>query len=74
MTEPHEPNEHGFAGGATMPEPTADRDAELATDATTEPIRQTEAVDGEGIAVPAGDLTGAVSEAISPTPDDSLRP
>ena len=39
------------AGGATAPEPRPDR-------------RPIEEVDGESIAVPAGDLTGAVSHAI----------
>jgi hypothetical protein len=62
MTEPHQPNTEGFAGGATTPEPTADGGNEG-------PRRQPEAVDGEGIAVPAGDLTGAVSDAISADPD-----
>jgi len=46
-----QPNEYGFSGGATAPEPKAD----------TRPIEE---VDGENIAVPAGDLTGAISEAI----------
>ena len=54
MSEPREtdqPNEYGFAGGATAPEPEPDR-------------RTAEEVDGESIAVPGGDLTGAISQAI----------
>ena len=43
-----EPNEFGFAGGATAPEPE----------------RGSEESYGESIAVPAGDITGAVSAAI----------
>ncbi|WP_433370749.1 hypothetical protein ACQPZX_46090 [Actinoplanes sp. CA-142083] len=49
--ETDQPNEFGFSGGATAPEPKADH-------------RPVEEVDGESIAVPAGDLTGAISEAI----------
>ncbi|MGA5301517.1 hypothetical protein ACPCHT_16430 [Nucisporomicrobium flavum] len=50
-SEEHRPNEYGFSGGATAPEP--------------EPrSERTDDVDGEAIAVPAGDLTGAVSHAI----------
>jgi hypothetical protein len=45
----HQPNEYGFAGGATAPEPE---------------IKPIEKVDGESIAVPAGDITGAITEAI----------
>ncbi|MCY1144929.1 hypothetical protein OWR29_43620 [Actinoplanes sp. Pm04-4] len=46
--EHDEPNEFGFAGGATAPEPE----------------RGTEEGYGESIAVPAGDLTGAITGAI----------
>ncbi|MEV6597400.1 hypothetical protein AB0M36_11115 [Actinoplanes sp. NPDC051346] len=59
-SEEHRPNEHGFAGAATAPEPAR----------TTEPaesgerVEPAERVDGESIAVPAGDITGAVSAAI----------
>ena len=49
-SESDQPNEFGFAGGATAPQPRTD-----------EP---TSAPAGEGVAVPAGDLTGAVSDAI----------
>ena len=49
-SESDQPNEFGFAGGATAPQPQTD-----------EP---TSAPDGEDIAVPAGDITGAVSDAI----------
>lgn len=57
MTEEREsdqPNEFGFAGGATAPEPQPDR-------------RTQEEIDGEAIAVPSGDLTGAITEAIDET-------
>lgn len=49
MTTEHEPNEYGFSGGATAPEPE---------------IKPIEKVDGESIAVPAGDITGAITHAI----------
>ncbi len=50
VTHPEEPNEFGFAGGATAPQPDpADRDDELSED----------------IAVPAGDITGAASDALA---------
>jgi hypothetical protein len=59
--ESHEadrPNEYGFAGGATTPSPAGE----------TAP---TERVDGETVAVPAGDLTGALTAAIEhATTDD----
>jgi hypothetical protein len=48
-TESHQPNEYGFGGAGTAPEP--------------EPTR-TDTADGEGIAVPAGDLTGAITGAM----------
>jgi hypothetical protein len=47
-SESNEPNEFGFSGGATGPMP--------------EPGHFT--VDGEGIAIPSDDLTGAISGAI----------
>ena len=47
-TEHDEPNEYGFAGGATAPQP------------AKEPAEGY----GESIAVPSGDLTGAIVEAI----------
>ncbi|MEV4537196.1 hypothetical protein AB0J82_25795 [Asanoa sp. NPDC049518] len=47
--EPNEPNEFGFAGGATGPEPNLSDD---------------EVSEGEEIAVPAGDITGAIVSAI----------
>ena len=50
-SESDQPNEFGFAGGATAPQPEPDR-------------RPAAEVDGESIAVPAGDLTGAVSNAL----------
>ncbi|MEV8507500.1 hypothetical protein AB0368_22155 [Actinoplanes sp. NPDC051475] len=61
-SEEHRPNEFGFSGGATAPSP------------EREPER-TEGVDGEAIAVPAGDITGAVSHAIedATTRDDDER-
>ena len=48
-SEEHRPNDYAFSGGATAPEP----EPESAGD-----------VNGEDIAVPAGDITGAVSHAI----------
>ena len=50
-SESDKPNEFGFAGGATAPQPQP----------TREPI---EDVEGESIAVPAGDLTGSITEAL----------
>jgi hypothetical protein len=50
-SESNQPNEYGFAGGATAPQPQR----------TPEP---NEEVDGESVAVPAGDLTGAITEAL----------
>jgi hypothetical protein len=50
-SESDQPNEFGFAGGATAPQP--------------KPTRESiEEVEGESIAVPAGDITGAITEAI----------
>jgi hypothetical protein len=48
--EPNEPNEFGFAGAATGPEPNPSEDEELS--------------EGDEIAVPAGDITGAIVSAI----------
>jgi hypothetical protein len=53
--EANEPNEYGFAGDATAPEPERE----------TKPA---EGADGERVAVPAGDLTGAITGAL----EDSL--
>ena len=50
-SEEHQPNQYGFSGGATAPEP----------DPRSE---RTDEVNGEDIAVPAGDITGSVSRAI----------
>ena len=62
-TESDQPNEYGFAGGATAPEPMR----------TPEPIEE---VDAESIAVPAGDVTGAITEAIDELtePDEDNSP
>jgi hypothetical protein len=49
-SESDQPNEYGFGGGATAPQPRTDDSPQD--------------VDGEGAAVPAGDITGAVSDAI----------
>ena len=54
--ETDQPNEFGFAGGATAPQPEPDR-------------RTADQVDGESIAVPAGDLTGAITHAIEDATD-----
>jgi len=49
--EPNEPNEDGFAGDPTTPQPDpGPDDAALA--------------EGESIAVPSGDLTGPITEAL----------
>ena len=53
MSEPNQPNEYGYAGGASTPEPT-----EAHPDATTTDE------DGESVAVPADDLTGALSDGL----------
>jgi hypothetical protein len=53
--EADEPNEFGFAGGATAPQPERER---------------VEDNYGESIAVPAGDLTGAITAAIDELSDD----
>ncbi|PRY28388.1 hypothetical protein [Pseudosporangium ferrugineum] len=60
-SEEHRPNDYGFSGGATAPEPARGSEREE--------------VDGEAIAVPSGDLTGAVSHAIedATTGDDEER-
>jgi hypothetical protein len=55
-SETDQPNEFGFGGGATAPEPEPDP-------------RPAEEVDGESIAVPAGDLTGAITHAIEDATD-----
>jgi hypothetical protein len=59
--EPNQPNEYGYAGGASTPEPTAHPDPSDHG--------------AEDVAVPAGDLTGAVSDAIDNAahPDDATR-
>ena len=50
-SESDQPNEYGFGGAATAPQP--------------EPQpKSTEEVDGESVAVPAGDITGAITEAL----------
>jgi hypothetical protein len=57
--ESNQPNEFGFSGAGTGPEPEPDPAPD---------------VDGESIAIPAGDLTGSISEAlqeaIAPPEDD----
>ncbi|MEV0718726.1 hypothetical protein [Asanoa sp. NPDC050611] len=53
--QPNEPNEFGFAGGATGPEPNLSED---------------EVSEGEEIAVPAGDITGAIVSAIEGHDDE----
>lgn len=50
----NQPNEYGYAGAAATPEP------------EPTPENRTEA-DAESIAVPAGDLTGAITGAIEDT-------
>jgi hypothetical protein len=53
MTDTNHPNEYGFAGGATAPQPA---DPHSGTDR--------ESAAAEGIAVPSGDLTGSLSDGI----------
>ena len=48
--ERNEPNEFGFAGAATAPQP--------------RPEPGSSGVDAEDVAVPSGDLTGATADAI----------
>ena len=57
----NQPNEYGYAGGASTPEPTAHPDPSDHG--------------AEDVAVPAGDLTGAVSDALDNAahPDDAPR-
>ncbi|MDG4826701.1 hypothetical protein O7635_33040 [Asanoa sp. WMMD1127] len=54
--EPNEPNEFGFAGGATGPEPN---------------LSEQEESEGEEIAVPSGDITGAIVSAIEGHRDEA---
>ena len=49
--EPNEPNEYGFAGEPTTPQPDPDPD---------DPAQ----AEGENIAVPSGDVTGPITEAL----------
>jgi hypothetical protein len=49
-TESNEPNEWGFAGDPSTPEP--------------QPTSRSEDDDAEGIAVPSGDLTAPIMEAL----------
>jgi hypothetical protein len=62
-TESDQPNEFGFGGGATAPEPQPE-------------TKPTDEVDGGSVAVPAGDITGAVSDAIDDLThsDDDAEP
>jgi hypothetical protein len=62
-SEKPQPNEYGFGGAATAPEP--------------QPTRESiEEVEGESTAIPAGDITGGVSDAIEEMSydDDEERP
>jgi len=61
-SESNEPNEFGFAGDATAPQPERERDS-------------ADHVDAERIAVPADDLTGALSDGIDRATqgDDAAR-
>ena len=54
--EAPEPNEYGFAGGAATPSP-----QQLPDDAHTY---------AEEAAIPAGDLTGAISDSLTPGDED----
>jgi len=57
---PHEPNQAGYAGAAATPEP--DRTPESPAEA-----------DAEATAVPAGDLTGALTETMEPDQENPAR-
>lgn len=62
MAETNQPNEFGFAGEPTVPQPATESPADRDRDAA------------ERAAVPADDLTGATSDAISdPTTDEADR-
>jgi hypothetical protein len=50
-SESDRPNDFGFSGGATAPQPEPERDP-------------ADEVDAERIAVPSDDLTGAISDGI----------
>jgi hypothetical protein len=50
-SKPNQPNEFGFAGDATAPQPEPERDP-------------ADRVDAERVAVPSDDLTGAISDGI----------
>ena len=54
MNEPNQPNEYGFAGEGTAPQP---------AQAHPDPSSTTDE-DGERTAVPADDLTGAVGDGL----------
>jgi hypothetical protein len=60
--EPNKPNEAGFGGDPSTPTPDPGADDPALAE-------------GESIAVPAGDLTGPITEALegSMTPDDDDR-
>ncbi len=59
-SENNEPNEFGFGGGATAPQPERERES---------------ADEAEDVAVPAGDLTGSISDGLDDMTqrDDSSR-
>jgi hypothetical protein len=60
-SESNQPNEFGYAGDATAPQPEPDR-------------RPAEEVDAERTAVPSDDLTGAISDGIdNATQGDDAR-
>ena len=93
-SEANRPNEYGFGGEATGPEPqpATEDQPRPGDEAGEDPVRRAERddraggvdgahriepVDGESIAVPAGDITGAITDAINdvvenrPDPDES---
>ena len=57
---PNEPNEFGFAGEGTGPEPARESATGLSED---------ELAEAEQIAVPAGDITGALTGAVERVTD-----
>ncbi|WP_229068035.1 hypothetical protein [Actinoplanes sp. DH11] len=64
-TENDKPNEYGFAGAATAPQPETDGTADRHATRLHE--------EAEATAVPAGDITGAVTGAIDELTDRDDR-
>jgi len=65
---PNQPNEYGFAGEGTGPEPATGSSTGSATESATE-LDEDELAHVEEVAVPAGDLTGALTESFEELTD-----